>query len=171
MDVLSTIKKRRSVRTFLQRDVEEHKLKTILEYMTLAPSAGNLQAYEIVVVKDKKLMRELSEAAFDQDFIYAAPIAIVIFANPERSSWRYGERGKKLYSIQDATIAGAYLQLVTVHLDLATCWVGAFNDNLVKKILKVPDTWQPIAIFPVGYPAENPTPPKRRRIEDIVHFV
>ena len=135
-------------------EVEPHKLKEVLEAANSAPSAGNLKAREIKVVKDLGTKKALVKAALGQDFIAEASVVLVFFALPEKSGRKYGERGRKLYAIQDATIFASFAWLQAVDLRLSCCWVGAFDDEKVKEILKTPSDWQPIAILPIGYSAE-----------------
>jgi len=145
-------KKRHSVRSFQSREVEEDKLKEILEAIDSAPSAGNLKAREVVVVRDLETKKKLAKAAYEQNFISEAPLVLIFFCVPSRSAKKYGSRGAKLYSLQDATIACAFAWLQAVMLDLAGCWVGAFNETRVRKILGIKRSLRPIAILPIGYP-------------------
>ncbi len=168
MDFAEVVKNRRSVRAFQQRKIEEEKMRWILEAMNSAPSAGNLQAYEVVLVKDEERKKQLAQAALEQDFIAEAPEVLVFFAHPKRCSWRYGKRGVQLYCIQDATIACAYAQLGATAVGLASCWVGAFLDGQVRRIVGAPADLVPICILPIGYPAESPAPTPRRSLSDIV---
>ena len=71
--------------------------------------------------------------------------------------------------MQDATIACAYAQLAATALGLGTCWIGAFDDSMARIIAGAPATWQPVAILPVGYPADTPKPRERRALDDLVH--
>lgn len=129
---------------------------------------SQLQAYEIFLVQDEKKKRELALASFAQSFVAEAPVVLVFCANPERSGRKYGKRGRSLYSIQDATIAAAYAQLAAVDLGLASCWVGAFDDGEVLRILGNPEGLIPIALIPIGYPAEEPKPTPRRKLDELV---
>lgn len=147
-------KKRHSVRSFKSNEVEPRKLDEILEATNSAPSAGNLKAREIVVVKDSETKKALARVAHEQDFVAEAPVVLAFFALPEKSGKRYGKRGRQLYSIQDATISASFAWLQAVDLGLSACWVGAFDDEEVKEILKIPADWQPIAILPLGYSEE-----------------
>ena len=171
MEFEELIKVRRSIRAFQPVPVEDEKLRKILIAANLAPSAGNLQAYEIYVVRDQKIKARLAKAAFDQEFISEAPIVLVFCANPLRSSIRYGRRGEELYSVQDATIATTFAMLMATNLGLGNVWVGAFDDDEVRRILKLPEFLRPIAILPIGYPAERPEFVGRRSLEDLVHYV
>jgi nitroreductase len=147
-------KKRHSVRSFQNKAIEEEKLKEILEAANSAPSAGNLKAREIVVVKDLETKNGLVKTTSGQDFIAEASVVLVFFALPEKSGKEYGERGRNLYSIQDATISASFAWLQAVDLGLSCCWVGAFDEKEVKEILKVSPDWYPVAILPIGYSAE-----------------
>ncbi|MCS7230341.1 MAG: nitroreductase family protein [Candidatus Kryptonium sp.] len=171
MDFFEVLRKRRSVRKFKDEPISEDKLKLIYEAINSAPSAGNLQAYEVFVVKDKDKLKQLADASLSQEFIAQAPIALVFCANPARSRWRYGSRGEKLYSLQDATIACAYAQLSATALGLGSVWIGAFDEDEVRKIISIGKNLIPIAILPIGYPDEVPEPTPRRKIGDLIHEV
>ena len=164
------IQTRCSVRAFEDRPIEAEKLEAILEAANLAPSAGNLQAYEIYKVTARRARAALARAA-NQSFIAEAPVTLVFFANPSRSALKYGSRGRDLYAVQDATIAGTYAQLAATDLGLATVWVGSFKDAAVSVAVSAPGDWIPVAILPIGYAAEMPTRGDRRGIADLVHAV
>jgi nitroreductase len=171
MDFFDVISSRRSVRVFDSRPVEEEKLQSILKAANDAPSAGNFQSYEIYLVRSKKVQRALATAAFGQLFIASAPLALVFCAYPDRAEHQYGERGRRLYAVQDATIACAYAMLAASALGLATVWIGAFNDEEVQQAIGEPEGQIPVVILPIGYGAENPAPTLRRSLEDLVHPV
>lgn len=168
MKVFEAIKKRRSIRRFdPNKKVTEEQVEKLLEAARWAPSAGNLQSWFFVVVRDQKVKEQLVEAALGQDFIAEAPIVIVSCADLEKSSSRYGNRGTALYAIQDVTIATQNLWLVATEMELGGVWVGAFDEDKVSRILDLPSHLRPIAILPIGYPAESSSPPPRRPIEEI----
>ncbi|MGQ9513600.1 MAG: nitroreductase family protein [Thermoproteota archaeon] len=170
MDLFEAIKDRRSVRSFKQKPVPENLIKKILEAASLAPSAGNLQAWEFIIIKDSVTKMEISKAAFYQSFIAEAPVDVVVCANQKRSSERYGRRGRDLYSICDASAATQNLLLAAHALGLGSCWVGAFDETSVSKILGLPDGVKPIAIVPIGYAGETPSPRSRIPLREIVHM-
>jgi nitroreductase len=169
MDFFEVVKARHSIRAFQTRPVEDEKVRRIIESVNLAPSAGDLQAYEIVVVKDPRRRNELAKAAWGQSFIAEASVCFVFLAYPERSSRKYGQRGSELYCVQDATIAASYAQLAATALGLASTWVGAFDDEGVAKAVDAPRGRRPIAVLPVGYPAETPDVTPRRPINEIAY--
>jgi len=169
MDVYQAIGSRRSIRAFKRDTVPEKILNKILEAAWWAPSAGNLQAREFILVTDPELKRKLCNAALGQSFIEEAPIDIVVCANERRSAQRYGQRGKELYCIQDATASVQNILLAAHALGLGTCWVGAFSEENVSEALNLPNGVKPIAIIPLGYPAEYPSATQRMRLKDLVH--
>ncbi len=169
MEFFDVLDNRRSVRAYAAQAVEEDKIDSILQAANRAPSAGNLQAYEIYVIRSTKVLRALGSAALGQLFVAGAPLALVFCAHPARTERRYGERGRRLYSVQDATIACTYAMLTATALGLATVWIGAFDETKVRSIIGGPEDQIPVAILPIGYPAESPAPASRRRLEDLVH--
>ncbi len=170
MEWFDLVRARHSVRAFEAQPIEPEKLQAILEAANQAPSAGNLQAYEIYVCRQHERKRALARACLEQTFVAQAPVALVFCTHAERSSERYSDRGSRLYTLQDATIACTYAMLTATALGLATTWVGAFRDEAVRTVIQAPPHWLPVAVLPVGYPAESPLPTSRRRLEDLVHW-
>jgi nitroreductase len=127
--------------------VEAEKVAQVLAAANAAPSAGNLQGYEIFRVTHEKERAALAHAALDQFFVAQAPVVLVFCANQARSAAKYRERGARLYAIQDATIACAFAMLAATALGLGTVWVGAFDDAAVRRVLGCHDLL-PVAILP-----------------------
>ncbi|HLF26649.1 MAG TPA: nitroreductase family protein [Anaerolineae bacterium] len=169
MDFFEVVCTRRSIRAFAAGPIGREKLQRILETANTAPSAGNLQAYEVFVVTRRECLGALVRAAGNQDCIAQAAAALVFCANPARSAPRYSQRGATLYCIQDATIACTFAQLAATALGLASVWVGAFDDGKVRQALGVGEDLWPVAILPIGYAAEEPAPKPRRSLESLVH--
>jgi nitroreductase len=170
-DFFETVRHRHSVRKYLpDRPVEEQKLHAILEMACAAPSAGDLQSYRIAVVKDPAKRMALAGAAEGQAFISEAPVCLVICADRIRAEGRFGERGKRLYAVQDATIAAAYAQLAVVAAGMASTWVGYFDGAEVGRLLNLPAETEPVALLSIGYPAELPEPTPRRPLGDVVEY-
>lgn len=169
MDVFKAIKGRRSIRAFTNKKVSDDDVMKILDAARHAPSAGNIQPWEFIVVRGAKIKRGLAQAALDQTFIEEASVVIVACADELRSSQRYGSRGSTLYCFQDTAAAIQNLHLAAYTLGLGTCWVGAFNEAKTRKLLNTPLGVRPVAIIPVGYPAEKPKQQRRRPLTEIVH--
>lgn len=170
MDVFEAIKERRSIRSFTAEAVSDEAVKQLIDAARYAPSAGNTQPLELVVVRDPEIKRRLSVAALNQMFIQTASVVFVVCADVTRSKREYGGRGEKLYSIQDTAAATENILLAAHELGLATCWVGAFNEKDVAKAINAPKNTKPLAIIPVGHPAKKPSVPKRRAADEIVHY-
>jgi len=169
MDALECIYRRRSVRKYAEGKVKDEDLKKILEAAIMAPSAGNLQPWKFYIVRNINVKRELTRAAYNQEFIYQADVCIVVVAIPEISAKVYGERGEKLYCIQDTAAAVQNILLASKALGYGTCWVGAFNESMAREILHLPPNERPVAMIPIGIPAEDPPPRKRKR--DVFVFI
>ncbi len=166
-----TVRHRHSVRRFRDdRPVEREKLHAILEMASAAPSAGDLQSYHIVVVESAEARRQLVDVAGEQTFLGEAPVSLIFCAHPNRSATEYGERGRQLYAIQDATIAATYAQLATVAAGLGSTWVGFFDEQALAKAFKIDPGLRPVAILAVGYPAELPEPTPRRHLDEMVEY-
>lgn len=161
-------KNRHSIRAYKQKEIEEEKLNQILEAARQAPSAGNLQAYKIFVVKEIQTKQQIAAAANDQDFLGQAAVILIFCQDAYQSAGKYSKRGEELYSLQDTTIACAYAQLAASDLDLGACWVGAFDEEKIRAIVHISQTLRPIALLPVGYPAETPLPHARRPLSELV---
>jgi nitroreductase len=169
MNIFDAFQLRYSARAYQNKSVSEDDLQRILQAANDAPSAGNRQAYDIVVVRDIERKRKLVKAAWDQTFIAEAPVVLVFLTNPGRNRERYGERGARLYAVQDATVACAYAQLAATALGLATCWVGAYDDDAVAKTVGAAVFSQPVAVLPIGYAADTARPRSRRPLKDLIH--
>ncbi len=168
-DFFETVRHRHSVRRYqVDMPVETEKLHAILEMSCAAPSAGDLQSYQIIVVRDQAERESLVQIAHEQTFIAEAPVCLVFCAEPERSAASFGERGARLYAMQDATIAAAYAQLAIVAAGMVSTWVGYFDEEQVRNVLQLDAGLIPIALLSVGYPAELPEPSTRRRLDDVV---
>ena len=148
-DFIEFLAARSSVREYTAGEIGEQELVYLLDCASTAPSAGNLEAWDVVLVRDPERREALSEAAFGQSHVRTAPALMVLCANYVRSMSRYGERGI-LYAVQDATIAGTYLLLAAHALQLCSCWVGAFDEEETKSILGLPPHVRPIAIICIG---------------------
>jgi len=166
-DFFQTVEARRSVRAFQPKPIEAAQLEAILAAANRAPSAGNLQAYEIGIVRDAATLGALARTCFNQTFLAQAAVALVFCADPARSAAKYGAKGETLYSLQDATIATAYAELAVAALGLGACWVGAFDEETIRRLLGLRAGLRPVAILAIGWPAEQPPRTSRRDLADL----
>jgi nitroreductase len=170
MKILELIKKRRSIRRYQPDQIPKELIDKLVEALIWAPSAGNLQSRKFYFVFNKKIKDDLAKAALDQDFIASTPL-VVVGCTDDKICWRYGQRGKNLYSICDVSASIENMMLVAVAEGLGTCWVGAFDEKEVAKILNLPKNLRPIVIVPVGYPAESPLAPTRLSKSQIIEII
>jgi nitroreductase len=169
MDFESVVKRRRMCREYLDKDVPEEKVDRILDVASRYPSAGHTEPQEFIVVRDQRVKEHLARAALNQMFVAQAPLVIVVISDTRRSAQRYGERGVHFYSIIDGAFVAMLTLLAVVEEGLGACFVAAFYDQEVQKVLDLPPHIRPIGVIPIGYCAEGPRKLRRRPRAQIVH--
>lgn len=170
MELNECIKKRRSIRKFSGRTVGIDQIYQILEAGIQSPTAGNAQDWRFVIVKDKKKKEQLAKAALKQYFITKAPYLIVVCSDTYKIKKVYRKRGD-LYAVQDTAAAIMTMLLKITDLGLASCWIGAFNENEVSRVLRLPEEVRPLAILPIGHSTEKAISKKRiLALEKITFF-
>lgn len=167
-DVFAAIAERRSVRRFSEEEVPDATITRILEAALQAPSAGNLQPWKFYLVKNPEKKRALGQAAWQQEFIATAPAVIVVCALPELVASHYGPRGRELYVIQDTAAAIMNLLLAAHAVGVGSCWVGAFLEQEVRRVIGAGTEEWPVALVPLGFAAEEGARPARRFLNDCV---
>ncbi len=170
MNLDDVLKERRSIRKYEKLIVSKNLVSQLLEAAEMSPSAGNLRARRYIIVTKPEVRKALAMAAYGQSQAGMAPLLIVVCADIERSSRRYGDRGS-LYSIQDATAATMCLLLKVQDLGLGACWMGAFDDDIIREVLGLQNNLLPVALISVGWPAESPTAPQKRRMDEVVRWI
>jgi nitroreductase len=167
-ELLDIIRGRRSIRRFAADPVTDEQLEPLLEAMQWAPSAGNAQPWRVHVVRDRERKELLAQAALGQRFVAEAPVALVVVADLDEAIRAYGKRGAELYVLQDTAAAVQNLLLAAHAAGLGACWVGAFRESMVSRALSLPEMARPVAVVPVGVPAETPAPPRRKPLTQLV---
>jgi nitroreductase len=181
MDVLEAIHKRRSIRNFTDQPIPDEMLRQILEAGTCAPSAGNMQAWEFVIIKDPVAKQKLVNTTdagntarggvYTQDWILQAPVVVVICYDVKRMTGRYGQKGRTLMTIMDCMLCVENIALAATHFGLGSCCVVGFDPLLLKEALPIPKEITPLLLIPMGYPAQNLSAPYRLPLEDLVRLV
>ena len=166
MEFFEVIDKRRSIRAYEKKPVEDEKLRKILKAAQRAPSANNLQDWKFIVVKDKLKIEKLTYACKQQNFVNEASAIIVACATRTDYIMTCGQYA---YPI-DLSIALTHMMLAATALDLGTCWLGAFFEDKVKKILKIPEKIRIVGILTLGYPRFQPPETNRKPLSEIVYF-
>jgi nitroreductase len=162
------LSRRRMIRKFRSDPVGDDVVRRIVRAAMRAPSAGHTQPWNYVIVRDAAVRRRLARAALNQMFVADAPIVIVPCADRARSRSRYGEEGDR-YAVIDTAFSSLLLLLAVVEEGLGACFVGAFHEEEVSRILDLPDPVRPLAVVPVGVPAERPGRLKLRPLEQVLH--
>lgn len=156
MEVFESIQRRKSVRGYAPTPVPKEKLERILEAARLAPSAGNVQPWYFIVVTDAEKRKRIAKSGRFARFLVESPIVIVGCGNSKASpKWH----------VIDVAIAMQNMVLAATGEGLGTCWIGSFDEELVRELLKIPEHFKVVALLAIGYP--------RRKLDlmaKIVHF-
>ena len=166
--LMELIETRRSIRSYKDQEIEEDKLNYVLQAFRKAPSAKNLQPWKLVVIKNKKILKDIAIACNNQTFMEEAPVIIAACAKEEEA---YGTMGGYMNSYPiDIAIALEHLILAATEKGLGTCWIGAFKEQLVKDILGVPENVRVVALTPLGYPAREASVRGRKPLTEIISY-
>lgn len=168
MDVFEVIQRRHSVRAYESTPVPRETLKKILEAAGLAPSAGNIQPWHFIVVTDTEKRRRLAEAPF-ASFLKEAPVVIVGCGD---------QKASQKWFMVDVAIAMQNMVLAATAEGLGTYWVGSFDEDKVRELLKIPSNYRVIALLALGYPRKKLDLQgkilhlirRRKSLEDLVSF-
>jgi nitroreductase len=166
MSVEEVINKRRSVRKFKTDPITDEQIDKLLKAAQMAPSAGNQQPLEVIVVTEDK--DRLIEATGRQQFIVDAPVVFIILSKNIDTVNRYRDRGATLYHMQDTAASVQNVLLLAKSMGLDTCWIGAFDECMIKSLFNIPGGVRPLAIIPIGYGDMEPEGPGRKDIKEIV---
>lgn len=168
MNIYELIKKRRSIRKYEPKEIEQDKLERVLDAARLAPSGKNVQAWKFIVVRDSQRKEQLVDACKGQKFMAEADAAVAVAVNEEEV---YQGHGNYMTSFAvDGAIALDHLILAATHEGLGTCWIGAFDENKVREILQVPQPYRIVALTPLGYPAQEGRDRGRKSLDEVVVF-
>jgi len=169
MDFDKVIKSRHSVRKYKDKKPDWRDIIECIDSMRFTPMAGNIYSLKFILVSDPEKIKKLAECA-QQPFIRQTQYVLVVYSNPRRILNAYGEMGK-IYLRQQAGAAMQNFLLKITEKGLASCWIGAFVDSMVKECLKIPKEMQIEAIFPIGYEFKKPTTKKAKiHIDRILYF-
>ncbi len=166
MSFFDLIEKRYSVRSYKPDPVEEEKLQKILNAARLAPTAANRQPFKILVIPTEGREEELKRI-YGRDWFVEAPLVLCVCGLPERAWVRRDDDQSYLYV--DAAIVMDHVVLAATELDLGTCWIAAFDPDAAREVLDLSDDLVPVVFTPLGYPADAPSPKKRRELDELAN--
>jgi nitroreductase len=168
MELDKAILQRHSVRKFTKKKPDWRSIVEAINLARLAPLAGNIASLKFIIVSDEKKIKALAEAA-NQDFVKQASYVVVVCSNNENTVLAYGERGRRYVRLQ----AGAAIENFLLKLEeegLSTCWVGAFYDEEVRGILRIPENIDIEGIFPIGYAGEKTKQKPKPELSGMMFF-
>jgi len=169
MEFDELLKERKSVRNYSTKAVSFGDIVRVCEAARYSPMAGNIYTIRLIVVGNKETKAKLAGAALEQEFVADAPYVIVVCSDLANLARSYGARAE-IYSRQQAGAAIENMLLKVTELGLATCWIGAFDDNAVKRILNIPEKIQVEAILPIANPLGKTTQKKKPELKQILYF-
>jgi nitroreductase len=174
-DMMGIIRERRSIRRFQEKDIPEEVLTNVLEAARWAPSWANTQPWEIVVIKDQSIKEHIQETVSPRNpsslAIVNAPVLLVICGRLKKSGYYKDSYPTKFgdWFMYDLGLATQNLCLAAHNSGLGTVIVGLFDHDKVGEIIKLPQEHEVVVLVPLGYPDQNPSPPKRRERSEFVH--
>lgn len=168
MEFNRVVEKRQSIRNFNSAKVGWKEVIKAIDSALQAPSAGNLQTLRFILVSDKDKIKKLADAS-QQDFVAQAQFAVVVCSDKEQLVRMYDERAE-MYSRQQAGAAIEHFLLKIVDLGMASCWVGAFSDRVVKEILQIPEDIDVEAILPIGYERGRTRKKRKANLDSVMYF-
>ena len=171
MELLESIKNRRSIKKYLDLEVPIEKIGMVIDAGASAPSSGNIQNWRFVIVKDKESRKRLADTALQQYWIETAPVCIVVCAVIDTAKQFYGIRGEKLYSIQNCAAAIQNMLLMATALDLGSLWRTVFSRqaDALGKLLDLPEFIRVMSVIEVGYLVNKNRAPPKRKVEEFSH--
>jgi nitroreductase len=153
MEFYEVIRTRRSVRSFKPDPIPEDVLERILDAARIAPSGSNRQPWLFILVRDSEVKRRLAEYCSNQMFIAEAPVVVVVCGFNIHYN-RGGYMGD-MSMLVDCSIATTHLILAARAEGVGSCWIGAFDNTRIKKLLGIPEDVNVVAVVPLGYPKEG----------------
>ena len=167
---INIIMTRKSVRKFIDKEIEDEKIKTMLSAAMAAPSAVNKQPWDFIIVNDRKLLDKLGDEMPYAKMLYQAKLAIIVCGNLDKSLDGYEQE----FWIQDCSNASMNILLAAHAQGLGAVWTAVYNDESriekVRNILELPDKIIPLNIIPIGYPEVVNTKENSRYDVNNVHI-
>lgn len=178
MEFDKVIKDRVSIRKYQKRNIDNSQLDYILECGHAAPTAGNVQPWEFIVVRDVAMKRKIVDTTYignqknvskHQEWLMDAPIFIIVCANKDRIVAKYGEESMKKLIYLDCSASVENMLLAAVNLNLGSCYISGFKENELSQVLQLPSSLEVIAFIPIGYIEDTAIRRVKRPLKEIVH--
>ncbi|MAG37935.1 hypothetical protein CMI45_00915 [Candidatus Pacearchaeota archaeon] len=168
MDIDKVIEKRISIRGFKKKKVPFGKVLDAISSALQGPFAGNFNNLKFLIIESPDTIKQISKNC-QQTWISESPLIILVCTDDSHLERIYGERGR-VYSRQQAGAAISTLQLKLTDLNIDSCWVGSYSDDLLKQVLEIPQHIQIEAVIPAGYSSKERTKPKKKELETVLYW-
>lgn len=168
MKLDEAIKKRRSIRDFSHKKVKWADLLEAIDAALQAPFAGNINNLKFLIISEQETKNEIAKQA-EQNWISNAPYLIMVCSNEAKLEKLYDTRAST-YSKQQAGAAIQNILLKLTDLKIGSCWVGSYQDEIIKQILKIPENIKVEAIIPVGYPSGKIKSVEKQKLENVLNW-
>lgn len=165
MSILEVIGTRRSVRSFLNKPIDDADMVKILDAGRLAPSGGNLQRWGFIYVKNPQVVRMIKNCS--PGFYGDAPAAVIIGIEADKDA--FGSTSYSHVRVMDVGFAAENMLLAAHALGLGGCAIASFNEGCIRRVLNAPENWKPILVISLGYPDKAPPTPSKKRLFELVH--
>jgi nitroreductase len=169
MNFSDLLHNRYSCRHYSSKPVEDEKLQQVLEAARLAPTAANRQPFQIILIKTENHPKDALLEIYPKDWFVQPPYILCICSLPEQA-WFRKKYDQQSYAAVDAAIVVDHITLQAADIGLATCWIGDFNPATAREYLNLPDTAEPIAFTPLGYPLDQPKSKLRKDLESLIRY-
>jgi nitroreductase len=170
MDIDSAIEKRHSANSFDKKKVSWKIVLEAIEAANQAPFAGNQNHLKFVIVEDPEKIKNLAKHS-NQDLVSEASIVIAVCSEDTKLENLFGERGR-IYGKQQTGAAIENFLLKIEDLGLASCWIGAYEDEMIRSTLKIPEHIEIEALLPIGHEKKlkGKKKSKKKELEQTIYW-
>lgn len=173
---MDLVRGRRSIRRFTGQEIEPEKLAEIFAAAGWAPSWGNSQCWEVVVVYNREIKAGLAESLTPKNpatrTVANAPVVLAICGQARKSGWYSGKQVSRYedWLMYDLGLLSQNICLAAHNLGLGSVIVGAFDHDRAEELLQIPAAFKLVSLIPLGYPDHAPSPPARRPVAEFIHY-
>lgn len=161
MEALENLKSRVSIRKYKAKQVPEEILEELIDCARLAPTARNEQPWEFIIIREKSIIEQIGSLAPNGSFMKDAPVSIAVFCKDTK------------YYLEDGSAATENILLAAHAHGIGGCWIAGDKKpycEAVKKLLNVPEGYKLVSMLSLGYPTKEPTPHKKRNLQEVLHW-
>ena len=171
MSFTDLLYQRKSIREFSDYLLSDAQIVSLMEAATRAPNACNLQSWHFYVTINRDVINDFYPDVYGGMWVTDASVIIVVCTDAEKLEQRFGDRGSNLFAVQDTAAAINNILLQATNMGLGGCWIGAFNEEKCRELLKIPAERRPVALLPIGLPKSEPPMRDRKPLNDVVTLI